>query len=96
MTGPSSETAKLQVIGAADQKGSVSSANLSARDYSPNFQERVVSRFVAVQNIRQTARDFAIPARTVSEILHLANFKRPMSVARESFPRYVGVERRRA
>lgn len=88
--------AKLQVIGSADRKSSVSSANLSARDYSPNFQERVCARFVAIQNIRQTARDFAIPARVVSEILHLASFKRAMSVARSSMQRYVGVERRRA
>jgi hypothetical protein len=41
-------------------------------------------RFVATQSIKQTARDFKIPGRVVSEILHLANFRRPMAVARSA------------
>jgi hypothetical protein len=63
----------------------------TARDYSPNFQERVCARFMATQSIRQTGRDFSIPARLVGEILHLANFRRPMSVARSSTSGLYGV-----
>ena len=48
---------------------------------------------VATQSIKQTARDFSIPnPRVVSEILHLANFRRPMATARSA----AGVVRRAA
>lgn len=95
MSAPDSSIPKPQLVGSAGQKSSVSSANLSARDYSPNFQERVVARFLAVQSLKQTARDFAIPARVVSEILHLVTFRRPMTVARSAGAAF-GVERRSA
>ncbi len=49
---------------------------LSARDYSPLFRRNLILRFVATQSIRQTARDFSVPARTVNEILHLEHYGR--------------------
>lgn len=74
----------LQIVDRTAKSCSGSAKELSARDYSQHFQERVCARFVATQSMKQTARDFAIPARVVSEILHLANFRRPVSVARSA------------
>ncbi len=51
-------------------------AELSARDYSAHFRARVIDRFYVTQSMKQTARDFAIPARIVNEILHLGDHAR--------------------
>lgn len=62
----------------------ITAKEVSARDFSEQFRERVKDRFLAVQSIKQTARDFSIPARVVSEILHLTNFRRGVQVMRRS------------
>ena len=76
MDAPANQPVKLQLVEGASHKRAETQRELSARDYSPVFQERVTGRFMATQSIKQTARDYAIPARTVSEILHLATLKR--------------------
>lgn len=48
----------------------------NARDFSAQFQERIITRFVVTPSLKQTARDFDIAVRTVSEILLLAMFRR--------------------
>ncbi len=72
---PTSQRA-LQVVQTTASKCSVSKKEMSARDFSIQFKEQVIARFVTTQSIKQTGRDFSIPARVVSEILLLATFRR--------------------
>lgn len=81
MPSPSNARGPLQPVDGTREKSAISGAELSARDYSADFHSRVIARFVGTQSLKQTARDFNIPARVLNEILHLANYRRPMARA---------------
>lgn len=44
-------------------------AEMSARDFSPQYRVRVLQRFLVHGSKKRTARDFSLPARLVSDIL---------------------------
>lgn len=90
-------TAKLQLVETTQNvcAFSAKTKTASARDFSQNFHAMVVSRFVATQSLKQTARDYSIPARVVSEILHLANLRRPMAIARASATAFLSIRETR-
>jgi hypothetical protein len=86
MESPGSALAKLQVVEIKCPNCSVLPKELTARDFSAEFHQGVIARFVATQSIKQTARDSRIAARVVNEILHLANLRRPVSRAGATSP----------
>jgi len=75
-----SETSHPLNLKTAETKSAICavSREKAARDYSPQFRQRITNRFIITQSLKQTARDFGIAVRTVSEILHLASFSRSL------------------